>query len=322
MDKCLVTRLKGTAVADLPFYDAIRLVVKWGASTSFAIKANGALANLFFGGIGTKVKVISNGTIKVGSDNVGTEYTITESSTSTIDVIPSDATQDTLVVLEGLSSITTWGRTTNSPYRMAYSDDLGFLAGSSVNVPNFALLAGASEPCDLSILAGLPNKNIITTILVSLDENAYKGDIRYLAELPLLVTAPTSISESNPGVYGDIASFAGHTAIQYIQLRRNDKIVGMIDNLAGCSALKTIDLQSTQVTGNIASLGACTNLTKIVLSSTSVTGTVEDLVVAFNVAGKTSGTITIGFTRTGITYNGAAVSGTTLTWSGSNITIS
>ncbi|MBO5595789.1 MAG: hypothetical protein J6M31_01845 [Bacteroidales bacterium] len=322
MDKCLVTRLKGTAVADLPFYDAIRLWIKWGDNTTFPIKATGSLENIFFGGIGTTVKVISNGTIKVGSDNVGTEYTITESSTSTIDIIPSDVAQDTLIILKGLSSISKWGPTTGSPHRMAHTDDSFSLAETSIAGTTVALLAGASEPCDLAVLEVLPNKSTITTLLWSLEQNAYKGDIHHLAAIPGLIVTGTALAAFNSGVYGDIAVFNGNTAIRNVELRRSDRIVGMIDNLSGCSALSTVDLQSTQVTGNLAALGNCVNLTKIVLSSTSVTGTVEDLVAAFNAAGKTSGSISIGFQRTGVTYNGSSVSGTTLTWNGSNITIS
>lgn len=323
MDKCLVTKLKGTVTSDNPFYDAIRMFIKWGNSSSFAIKANGPLINLYFGGIGTTIKVIDNGTIKVGNDNVGTEYTITSNSTSTIDIIPSDSSVDTQIILKNLPSISTWGRTTSTHQRMAYSDDQEFLAGTSVSGKAIFLLPGYSEPCDISVLADIPNKASITTLFLNPTvSNGYKGDISHLSELPLLQEAQNVLSQNNSGIYGDIAVFINNTNIQNIALRRNDKIVGMLDNLAGCSALKTIDLQSTSITGNIASIGACTQLTSVIVASTSVTGTVEDLVAALNTAGKTSGSIAIGFTRTGITYNGSPVAGTTLTWDGSNITIS
>lgn len=323
MDKCLVTKLKGTVTSDNPFYDAIRVFIKWGDNSSFAIKAAGQLTNIYFGGVGTTIKVINNGTIKVGTDNVGTEYTITSDSTFTIDIIPSNTSIDTQIILKNLPSISIWGRTTSTHQRMAYSDDQEFLAGTSVSGSGVFLLPGYFEPCNISVLADVPNKASITTLFLNPTvSNGYKGDISYLSELPLLQEAQNVLSQNNSGIYGDIAVFINNTNIQNIALRRNDKIVGMLDNLAGCSALKTIDLQSTSITGNIASIGACTQLTSVVVASTSVTGTVEDLVAAFNTAGKTTGTITIGFTRTGITYNGEPVNGTTLTWSGTTITIS
>lgn len=322
MDKCLVTRLKGTADASLPFYDAIRMRIKWGSETSFAIKASGGLVNLFFGGEGVKLKVLSNGSVKVGDDNVGSEYTITVQSTSTIDILPVSSAQDTEFLLIGLSSISTWGRTTAAPYRLAYSDDLHYLQSSVVTSTSFALLAGDAEPCDLSVLASLPNKQAITVLLLNNAANSYKGDIAYLSELPSLQNIANYLASANSGVYGDISTFIGNTTIKRVELRRSDRIVGMVDSLSQCSALTHIDLQSTQVAGNLASLGACPNLTSIILASTSVTGTVENLVAAFNAAGRTSGSITIGFVRTGITYNGQSVTGTTLAWNGTNITIS
>lgn len=322
MEKCLITKLKGTVTNNNPFYDAIRMFIKWGDNSSFAIKANGPLTNLYFGGIGTTIKVIDNGTIKVGNDNVGTEYTITSNSTSTIDIIPSDTSVDTQIILKNLQSITYWGRGTSAHQRLAYSDDQSLLLGSAVTGSSLSLLGGYFEPCDISVLADIPNKANVTSVYLNNASGVYKGDIHYFSELPSLVSAQNLLSQNNPGIYGDIAAFLNNTVIQNIELRRNDRIVGMLDNLAGCSALKTIDLQSTSITGNIASIGACTQLTSVVVASTSVTGTVEDLVAAFNSAGKTSGSISIGFTRTGITYNGAQVSGTTLTWSGTNITIS
>lgn len=318
MDKCLVTKLKGAVSSDNPFYDAIRMYIKWGTSSTFSIKSSA----IIFGGIGTTIKVIENGSIMAGSDNVGTEYTIASGSPSTIDIIPSNSSVDTPIVLKGLQSISAWGVGSNANRRLAYSDDQSFLAGTNRAGAVFSLLAGYREPADLSSLDNLPNKANITSIYLNTVSGGYKGDIQYLSGLSSLVEASTILSKNNPMVYGDIATFTNNSTIQNILLNNNDKIVGMIDNLSGCSALKQIDLQSTGVTGNLASLGACTNLTKIVLASTSVTGTVEDLVAAFNTAGKTSGTITIGFSRTAITYEGAAVSGTTLTWSGTNITIS
>lgn len=323
MDKCLITKLKGTVTNNNPFYDAIRMFIKWGNSPSFAIKANGAPTNLYFGGIGTTIKVIDNGTIKVGNDNVGTEYTITSGSTSTIDIIPSNSSVDTQIILKNLPSISVWGRTTATHQRMAYSDDQEFLAGTSVSGNGVFLLPGYFEPCNISVLADIPNKASITTLFLNtVVSNGYKGNISHLSELPLLQEAQNILSQNNSGIYGDIATFLNNTNIKNIALRRNDKIVGMLDSLAGCSALQTIDLQSTSITGNIASIGTCTQLTSVVVASTSVTGTVEDLVTAFNNAGKTSGSITIGFSRTGITYNGSSVNGTTLTWNGTTITIS
>lgn len=322
MDKCLVTKLKGTAVADLPFFDAIRMRIVWGTETSFPIKSGTGLGSLYFGGNGVTIKVIRNGSIRLSGETVGDEYTITSSTTQTIDIIPSDPAQDTQFVLKGIANISTWGRNTSSPYKMVYSDDLPLLAGSGITSTIFALLAGDTEPCDISVLSELPNKSLITTILINDANNSYKGDISNLRAVSGLLDTGIILSAFNSGIYGDISVFLGNTTIHSVRLRRNNRIVGMIDNLAGCSALTTIDLQSTQVTGNLAALGSCLNLTSIVIGATSVTGTVEDLVAAFNDAGRTSGSISILFNNTGVTYNGLPVTGSTLTWNGQNIVIS
>ena len=322
MEKCLITTLRGEVQVDLPIFDAVRLYIKWGENESFAIKPSGGAGSINFGGPGTVIKVLQNGSIKVGSTNVGTEHTISATDTSAIDIIPTDGTVDTVIALYGIHTITAWGRASSSPYRMAHTDDAAMLEGSSISAATVALLAGSKEPADLSSIEKLPNRSSISSLLYAIEPNAYKGNIQSFASLPALVNAASRFSEGNPGVYGDIGVFEGNTVIQQISLRRNDRIVGMVDRLAGCSALTEIDLQSTGVTGNVESLGSCTQLTKIILSSASVTGTVEGLVAAFVAAGKTSGTISIGFPRTGITYNGESVVGTTLTWDGTDITIS
>lgn len=319
---CLITQLKGSVTRDLPFFDAIRLRIKWGNESSFAIKPAGSINVTYFGGNGTKVSVITNGNIEVGGESVGQEYTLTSDSTGTVDITPEDATQDTLIVLRGIATISHWGRSTSAPYRMAYTDDMPLLIGSSVNDASIAFLAGDQHPCNLSALANLPNKGAVTTLLLSLDENAYEGDISYLGELPGLLSTGAILAANSTGVFGDISVFEGNTTIRQVQLRRNDHIVGMIDSLAGCSAITVIDLQSTSITGNLASLGSLASLNSLVIASTSVTGTVEELVAAFVEAGRTSGSITIGFSNTGITYNGQPVTGTTLTWNGTSISIS
>lgn len=318
---CLYKKLKGNVSADLPILDAIRLVVNWDSLESFPIKPSGG--NWFIGGPGISLKV-DNGSIKVGGTNVGSEYTSTGQEQDTIDVIPTSSTSTTQIVLKGLSMITRLGRSDSFPYNNVRTDDMEFIEYSGINYSIISLFAGVDGEQDLAALEYFPNKSVVSTINFCSLRNAYKGDISIFSQFPSVTVVGGTLARYNPLVYGNVSVFNGNTTITNVILRDNDGIVGLIDSFAGCSELKVLDIQTTKVGGNIASMGSCTKLTRLIVLGNSITGTIEELVAAFVDAGKSTGSITIDITHTGVTFEGNFVSGTkTLAWNGiSNITIS
>lgn len=322
MENCLLKKIKGNVSANLPIYDAIRLVVDWNGIDSFPIKPDGG--NWYIGGSGVGIKV-TNGTIKVDDVSVGSEYQSVSGEQAKIDVIPVSSIATTQIVLKGLSSITTFGRSNKFKYNNVSTDDMEFVSESSINFNTISIFRGVNKEQDIASLLFFPNKNVVSTINFGAVTNSYKGDISVLGQFPSLIAVQLALAKNNPNVYGDISVFENNTTITNIVLRDNDGIVGMIDSLSGCTALTSIDLQSTKIGGNIASLGTCTNITNMILPDTSITGTIEGLVAAFVDDGhKNSGSITINIGHTGVTFEGNFVTGTkTLAWNGkTNITLS
>lgn len=108
---------------------------------------------------------------------------------------------------------------------------------------------------------------------------------------------------------------------------QNQKISGNISSLASHTAVTNAGLyMCSAVEGSISSIGALVSLTNLnVEYCASLSGTLESLFDAMVTAGRTSGTLTIYYGNSPVTYNGQTTTGSTpvvATFSGSGWTAS
>lgn len=324
MSNCLVTKLKGNVTGDLPYLDSIRLYIAWDSITELELKGYGAYTTKTqFGGVGTTVKVLDNGAISTTTNNstwtdVGTEYTMGANNHG-VRITPIDSSSETLILIEGMGTISYFWLSTTNPVSAVSTDDYGCLAYTGVNYKYLLFPRGHSEDQDLSLLSSVPNKASVTNIYFPV--SGIKGDISYLSKFTNLKTVIAPLTQNNTNVGGDISALAGLTSLTSITMKQNDNIKGLVSSLSGLTALTTLDLQSTQVSGNLDGLGGCVALTTLTLSSTSVTGTVEALASAMLTAGRESGTLTINASHTAITNNDSTFISATITFSSGSYSI-
>lgn len=101
-----------------------------------------------------------------------------------------------------------------------------------------------------------------------------------------------------------------------------DKTTGDISALSKMTTLKVLKLSSTSVVGDIASLSGLVNLTEISCGVNNVGGTLEEFCQGMCDNGRTSGTMSVNFISSQITYNGSVPSTTlTVTFSGGSYSV-
>lgn len=139
--------------------------------------------------------------------------------------------------------------------------------------------------------------------------------------------ASLSIAASNdkePMMEGNLDDLNPNTTLFNFQ---NQKVSGNISALASHTALTSAGLYGcSAVEGSISSIGDLVSLTSLTVEyCSSLSGTLESLFDAMVTAGRTSGTLTVYYGNSPITYNGQTTTGSTpvvATFSGSGWTVS
>lgn len=115
----------------------------------------------------------------------------------------------------------------------------------------------------------------------------------------------TSASSSTPCLKGSLKSFTCDTMTRIAAGWQN--LNGELKDLQHIPTLSYLDLTRCDVSGNVTALGSNVALTTLNLSNMpNVTGNVEDMLDAMVSSGRTSGTLSVNGTTSGIKYNGAS----------------
>ena len=106
--------------------------------------------------------------------------------------------------------------------------------------------------------------------------------------------------------------------------------VGDVADLAKFPKLARLRLRNKECIGDVANLGNLLSLTYLELNGDALTGKMEDMVARYRKNGKTSGTLSLGYLATGVSFNGNAMTldessklewtASTITWNGKTIT--
>jgi hypothetical protein len=176
-----------------------------------------------------------------------------------------------------------------------------------------------------SVIVEVSNKYNIT-YLGDTGIKAIKGGLAetdYLSELAKLCL-------NNYGSDSNLSAFANAKYTDSLKLLYIDNSGGkMSGDISSLSIFKNLQnfrcTNNTAINGNILSFDTLTDLAALNIDGTRISGTVEEFVAAQRTAGRTTGSIQLGYTMALVTYNGLPITGSsdkTLAWTADSITIS
>lgn len=314
MENCLVKQYKAVVDnPDLEYFDALQITVDLSvrALERIPIVVNN---EFYIGGVGVKLKMLSNGVIKRSStQSLGTEYTLTADDVSSrIDIFKVDNAVSTVEFLViGLSSID----------KLYFSSGTGGFSTAGVTIRN---------PKKLQFLKGTALLNNAKTNMWIYAPYTEKTRMVYpnLMEKVENPSALTNISfigfgENNVG-FIPIEFFAGLTGITPFNLSVYSQPVGDISVLANVNPFTVASFRNKDVYGDIAvGFAKMTSITSINFNGGALSGSIEDWVNALYSNGKKSASgasrirvfSTIG-TYHNVTFNGNKLlaNGTYLAW--------
>lgn len=125
----------------------------------------------------------------------------------------------------------------------------------------------------------------------------------------------TLATNTTPNVKGHLTSLTCDTMTRVSLGWQN--VIGELKDLQHmASTLATVDLTRCDITGAVTDIGSCVAITSLNLSNLpNITGDVKDMLDAMYSAGRTSGTISVNGTTSGIKYNGSAFTSKSFTFS-------
>lgn len=259
-NNCLVTKLKASVNNNnLDYINALTFTIKWLESAPNHSLLLSSSINIYFGGIGCKFKIISNGTI-----NGNTEYEMSYITNASI--IAVDASKPTVFLVENIDkfvsayiyeSILGQGVVLNNPQRMDYYNAYGNSNNANDSHITMFVNSDGTEWNKQSLL-NIVDKSIISYIWFS-----------WLSVFPNLVLTTN-----------EIAQFENLVELSNRTLRC--KITGNISNLSNLKKVTIIgpsSIQNEQL-GDISSLGNMKLLTTINLNGIGLVGSIENLVNA------------------------------------------
>lgn len=176
-----------------------------------------------------------------------------------------------------------------------------------------------------SVIVEVSNKYNITY----LGEPGIKAIKNGLAEIDYL----SELSELQLKNYGSDSNLSAFANAKYTNSLTRLMIDNSKEKMSGDISYLSIfeNLQyfrctiNAAISGSILSFGALTDLAQLNIDGTSISGTVEEFVAAQRTAGRTTGSILLGYTMALVTYNGLPITGSsnkTLSWTADSITIS
>lgn len=123
-------------------------------------------------------------------------------------------------------------------------------------------------------------------------------------------------------IYGDIIYLKKFSNMQQLFLLGQTGIYGDISVFKDMINMKNISLGYAKVSGDISNLGKLTKCVQFNFADTQVSGKLEDLCQSLYDNGLTSGTITVNFQRSAVTYQDSPISsGHTATFNNDGYTI-
>ena len=294
---------------DLEYFDALQVTVDFSvrATSSLAVVASNMVR---IGGVGVKLKMLSNGVLKRSfTESLGTEYTLTaDDISSRIDIYQVDNTVSTVEFLViGLSSID----------QLYFSSGTGGNSGAGVTIRN---------PKKLQFLKGtslLWNDGTVMFIYAPYTENTEMvyPNLMEKVENPSALNYVAFIGfDANNRGYIPTNFFVGLTGIIPFSLQVYSQPIGDISVLANVNPFVSLPLRNKDVYGNIAvGLAKMTSLATLNINGSAVSGSIEDWVTALYGNGKksASGASRITIHSTVDTYHNVTFNGNKLKVSGS-----
>lgn len=271
MKNCSVTRFDvDTQNDNLDYFDALEFTITTFSGEYLRLKAG----SYVWGGVGCTYKVLSNGYLSDGYENIGTEHTL--SNNESLFLYPIDSSKPTVFLIMGLDN-----------YVMTTIDST-----NGIKVKNPANLAYLHED------ALLNSSKTILHYFCAKDDSAvdwkYATDnISAAAKQTITTLRIQNLNLTNNEFYSKTSYWAGFTALTqlnyYSGISEGD-VVSLKDDVE----LTVLQLRKSGITGDIADLGYLYKLNSLNAIGASLHGSIEDWVAALcdpNKGNKTSGTI-------------------------------
>lgn len=255
MEKCLITKLKGTVDNNsLLKLGEMRIIVKEDSSNT---PSRHKIALTFYED--TVLSIIGNGYF--------TDDSLSANKGKSISV--KAYVQTELYVSNGNFEISIPNKYTLTYFRIYPSNisvDIEDLKYSTELTS--IILSETPSYGDISALGNLTKLTYIGAFICS----KINGDISALSNL----TALTRIGFSNTKVNGDISALRNLTALTSLSISNNN-VMGDISSLQSLVALTNFDLSKTNVSGDISSLQSIAGLTDFSIIDTNISGDVSTL---------------------------------------------